>query len=330
MKTKLLVSVLFLSSISFAQESVNYEVIKDEPIEPKISVNLDLFNIDINTKVSRLQVDNISFNIGTFGHVMPLNFVGIDFNIHKAWLTLGKIGYKDYPGNLEMNVGGFFFFTDRTTIKQKTRVVLKTQRGTYNGKDVTTTTFIEVPAKIQKRFGVRAGLYQKSGPFNFRDFSKDPKDNFAVEPPFEYTKYSSFGLYGGLMWRRISNIIIKDPKYGQSGTSGATDIYMEAMVIPVNKFTALEQEYTGDKNVTSMVHNVGKESPIGFRIGFKKYQVEKKAVTGRKFGRAGIAEFGYRPYIGWFANAGVAITLVKSSKPLSFGGKEKTTETAPQ
>lgn len=328
MKKKLLFALLLSSGGAFAQQ-VNYEVIKDEPIEPRISINLDLFNIDINTKISKLQIDNISMNIGTFGHVMPLSFVGVDFNIHKAWLTMGKIGFKDYPGNLEMNVGGFFFFTDRMTTKLKTRIVLKSERGTYNGKEVTTTTFIEVPAKIQKRFGVRAGLYQKSGPFNFRDYSKTD-DLFAPAPAFEYLKYNSVGFYGGLMWRRISNIIIKDPKYGQSGTSGATDIYVEAMVIPVNKFTALEASYAGDKNVTAIVKATDKDSPIGFRIGFKKYQVEKKAVTGRKFGRAGIAEFGYRPYIGWFANAGVAITLVKSAKPLSFGGKEKTTEATPQ
>lgn len=319
-KIVLMVSVFLSGSgVSLAQNGqVSYEVIKDAPIEPKVSVNLDLFNIDINTKISRLQVDNISFNLGTYGYVMPLNNVGIDFNIHKAWLTLGKIAFKDYPGNFETNIGAFLFFTDREKIKSKTKVVLKSSTSSYNGKSVTSTTFITVPAKQQSRFGVRAGLFQKSGPFNFRDYSDDPKDNFDLPPAFEHVKYNSVGIYGGLMWRKISNIILNTTQYGKCGTSGGTDYYLEALFIPVTHFSNLDPEYTADKNVTSIVKGLGTESPIGFRMGFKKYQVEKKAVTGKKFGRAGMGEFGYRPYIGWFMNAGVAITLVKKPDFIHF------------
>jgi hypothetical protein len=320
-KLQLIVLFMGITWGSVAQ-TVNYKVIKDEPIEPKVSVNLDIFNIDINTKIKRLQVDNISFNLGTFGHVMPVNFAGVDFNIHKSWLVAGKLGFKEYPGNFELNLGGFFFFTNRTVTKLKTRVVLKSSSSTYNNKTVTTTTFIEMPAQKQKRFGVRGGIYQKSGPFNFEDFSDDPNDNFDPPPPFEYAKYFSFGFYGGLLWRNITNITIETDQYGKCGTSGGTDVYLEAMVIPVNKFTALDPLYTGPKDATALIKGVGSEAPVGFRIGFKKYQVEKKAITGKKFGRAGIAEFGYRPYIGWFASAGVAITLVKSTKPMSFGKKK--------
>lgn len=318
-KIALIVSVVLSGSLALSQnEQVSYEVIKDGPIEPKISVNLDLFNIDINTKISRLQVDNISFNLGTFGYVMPVNNLGVDFNIHKSWLVTGKLAFKDYPGNFETNLGGFLFFTNREKIKNKTKVVLSSKTSSYNGKSVTSTTFIMVPAKQISRFGVRAGLFQKSGPFNFRDYSNDPKDNFDLPPAFEFVKYNSVGLYGGLMWRKISNIIINTPQFGKCGTSGGTDYYIEALFLPITNFSNLDPEYTGDKNVTSIVKGLGTESPIGFRMGFKKYQVEKKAVTGKKFGRAGMGEFGYRPYIGWFMNAGVAITLVKKPDFIHF------------
>ena len=319
MRKKLLIAALFANSTLLAQQPIKYDLIKDEPIEPRISVNLDLFNLDMNTKLKSLQLDNISLNLGVFGHVMPVSFAGIDFNIHKSWLIMGKLAFKDYPGNLETNVGGFFFFTDRRVVKQKTKVILKSQGGKYEGKEIITTTFIEIPSQQQKRFGVRAGLYQKTGPFNFGDYS----DGTGA---FDYTAFNSFGMYGGFLWRRITNIFINEVTYGKCGTSDGTDIYIEALLIPVNRFTALDPTYTGDKNVTNIIKAAGKDLPLGFRLGFKRYQVDKKAVTGRKFGRAGIAEFGYKPYWGWFATAGVAITLVKSTKELSFKSKEKSAE----
>lgn len=299
MRNILLTSLLLsLCALTFAQ-TVNYEIIKDAPYEPKISVNLDLFNMDLNTDISNLRLDNISMNLGLFGYVKLIDRLDIDFNVHKSWLTLGKIGYKEYPGNTELNAGGNLWLSKKEVVKN-VKVVLKQTQNSSS----TTTTFIEAPVKHMKRFGVRGGLYSKTGPFNFKEYSGDDGSS-----SIEQTKISSFGIYAGVNFRSISNFIIKDDVYGRSFNSGGRDIYFEGLFVPVNRFKDLNNN---NANVSETVRDFKTTLPVGFRIGYRTYQVEKKEFTGKKFGMCGIGEFGYKPYQGWFLTAGFGLTLVKN------------------
>jgi len=282
-------------------QNINYEIIKNEPREPKISVNLDIFNLDMNSGIKNIRIDNISMNLGAFGYVKIVDQLEIDFNIHKSWLAAGRLGYKLYPGNLEINTGVNFLLTNRTRVKS-TKVILDEKVTETYSKKTTTTTYLMVPTNQQKRFGVRGGLYQKSGPFNLDDYSD------GASFPRRETKISSVGLYVGLLSKTINNIIIKDDKYGLSYNSIGINVYFDALIIPVNRFKDLNQE---NEVISDLVHDYEKTFPIGFRLGVRKYQIEKKEFTGKKFGKNFNFEIGYKPYQGAFVNAGIGITLVK-------------------
>lgn len=302
MKNLIILIITLGSSIYASSQTVNYEVIKNEPVEPKISVNFEFFNMDINTDInsdfSNLRFDNYSMNFGVFGHVKIIDNLEVSFNVHKSWLTLGKLEFKDYPGNTELNGGINFWLTNRT-VNRKTKVVLDIKETSKT----TTTTYLMVPATIGKRFGFRAGVYTKSGPFNFDDYAGED-----ITTPFEQTKISSFGGYGGITSRRITNIIIKDKDYGRSFTSIGRDIYLDALIVPINRFKDLNDN---GAVVSQTVHAFKTTSPIGFRLGYRTFQVEKKEFTGKKFGVCGAGEIGYKPYQGWFITAGLGITLIK-------------------
>ncbi len=293
--------ITFLSHDLLGQ-TINYKVVKDEPYEPKISINLDVFNLDMNSEIKNIRLDNFSMNFGLFGYVKVIDNLEADFNVHKSWAVAGKLSFKDYPGNTELN-GGVNFLLSNRTVKKNVKVILKQTVTRTTTHETTSTTYITVPATVRKRFGLRGGLYSKSGPFNYESYTDSEFFDGLAE-----TKISSFGLYGGIISRSITNIIIKDDVYGRSMTSAGADFYLDALFVPVNRFKDLNDD---GNNVTDVVKDYKSVMPFGFRVGYRTFQVEKKDFTGKKFGICGIGEFGYKPYQGWFITAGFGVTLVK-------------------
>lgn len=301
MKYLLLISSLF--AFHAMGQKVNYKVIKDEPVEPNISISLDLLQVDLNSGIQNLRTENISINVGLFGYVKILPNLEVDYNLHKSYLTLGKIGFKDYPGNTDLNTGINFLFPASTKTK-KTKVVLDKEVEREFDKEVTTSTFITIPATYKRRAGVRGGLRFKNGPFNFRDYN----DSESYIDGLQELGMMSMGIYGGVMLRSIRNIVIEDEVYGTSFNSLGADIYLDVLINPVNRFIDLN---TNNEVVSEEVKDARSTFPIGFRIGYETFQVEHKSVTGRRFGITGIGEFGYQPYRGFFINAGIGISLFR-------------------
>lgn len=282
---KKIISALFVTIVtgSYSQEIVQYKVVKDEPIEPKNSLNLEFMNMDVNTAY----VDNLSFNIGVNGYSKITDKLCVSYQINKSYLVLGRLLDKTFPGNLDVNSGVQFFLTENS-FKRSVNVVLESKDETHGSTRYTTTTSIAVPATIKKKLGFQGGVNVKRSAFEFED-SQDVLSHTAI------------GVYGGVVSRKITNVVIYDENYGNSFKSIGTDVFFDALILPVNSF----------KQVTSGVKESHKALPFGFRCGYKLYQVEKKEFTGKKFGISGTASIGYRPYQGWNIMAGIGISILK-------------------
>ena len=318
MKNYLLGLGVLISLNTFSQK-VDYTVIKDEPVEPKLLLNLSLVDIDLNSGIQNIRTDNISINAGLWGYYKVINQLEAELDLKKSYLTAGRIGFKEYPGNFELSLGGNFFFSSVDKINPKTRVVLKsdTRRDYSEGKDYTTTTYIDIPAKKRVKMGLRGGLYYKRGPFNYGNYSEDPDNNTITLGGVEETSISSFGIYAGIMRRSLRNIVITDKKYGKSKNSGGTDLILDVLFVPVNTFRDLRADIPdSERNVTQEVKDFdgpgGSNSPLGFRIGYKVYPVEQKKITGKKFGISGTFYMGYKPFQGWFVQGGFGVNIVKA------------------
>lgn len=168
-------------------------------------------------------------------------------------------------------------------------------------------TYIMVPSQVYRQFGVRGGYYHKSGPYNFDAFDEFPFD-------FDYAKISTNGLYAGLFLRKMINIFIDTEEYGVCFNSAGSDLYFDVMLLPGQSFTNLEPLDAGSVDISDDVKGALDEGTLGFRLGYKIYQMEKKTKTGKKFGMSGMFEAGRTPYQGWFVNAGIGITLAKFTK----------------
>lgn len=311
---KKLIILLCLGLFSQAKaQNMQYKTLYDNPDKkPWMSINLNLFQLDMG--VSNL--DGTSFNIGTFGFIEPIDRVGIDYNFNKSWLTLGKISNTEYPSNLDLNIGGYFKILTNKKSGKKTKVVLKTEySGTtystnYKGEGVNTrtetVTYVMVPGSRYSEMSVRAGLYYKRGPYNFDAIEPDGYDGDLAE-----LGLTSVGSYGGIQFTWVKNLFIDADGYGVQYNSIGDDIYIDALLIS-NSFRDVNMD---NADVNAVVEAAQNASPIGFRIGWRRYQIEKKKRTGKNFGLCALFEAGMKPYQGFFINGGIGLTIIKAHRP---------------
>ena len=239
--------------------------------------------------------------------------IAVNYSVKKSLLALGRLGFKDYPGNFELNLGGTYTLLEKNSVK-KTRVILNREyAGTYTTTNykgqtvssrVETITYTVIPAKRYTAIGARGGYYMKRGAFGFGNEASDR----GLDTPIDETALTSVGLYAGLFKRSIKNVFIETKDYGVQYNSIGDDISFDLLLVPVNNFSDLNNE---SADVTEPIKTVLGNSPIGFRIGWTRYQVEKKSRTGKKFGGSKSFEVGLKPFQGLFFNAAWAITLVK-------------------
>jgi len=239
--------------------------------------------MDVNTKF----VDNLSFNIGLFGYSKLTNNLNVAYQVNKSYMVLGSLLNKQFPSTLDINTGIQFFLTEKT-FGRNVNVVLDSKKKTVGNTSYTMTKSLTVPATLRKKMGIQTGAIFKQNAFEFTN-----TDNLLL--------HTSIGFYAGILSRKITNLIIHDDKYGNSFRSFGSDVFFDALVLPVNTF----------KSVETGVNEKHKSQPFGFRCGYRVYQVEKKEFTGKKFGISGTASFGYRPYHGWNLSAGIGISILK-------------------
>ena len=282
---KKVISVLSIVSISvvFGQNQIQYNILKNDPVEPRNSLNLEFMNMDVNTKF----VDNLSFNVGLFGYSKVTNNLNVAYQINKSYMVLGRLLNKQFPGNLDVNAGIQLFLTDNTS-NRTVDVVLDSKDKSVGNTTYTLTKSVSVPATVRKKSGIEGGAIVKRNAFEFLD-----TDNLLA--------HTSIGIYAGILSRKITNIVIYDDNYGNSFRSFGSDLFFDALILPVNTFKSVETGLT-EKH---------KSQPFGFRCGYRLYQVEKKEFTGKKFGISGTASFGYRPFLGWNLSAGIGISILK-------------------
>jgi hypothetical protein len=282
---KKVLSVLFigLAFVAVAQNQIQYKVLKNDPVEPRNSLNLEFMNMDVNTKF----VDNLSFNVGLFGYSKVTNNLNVAYQINKSYMVLGRLLNKQFPGNLDVNAGIQLFLSDNTS-NRTVDVVLDSKDKSVGNTTYTLTKSVSVPATVRKKSGIEGGAIVKRNAFEFLD-----TDNLLA--------HTSIGIYAGILSRKITNIVIYDDNYGNSFRSFGSDIFFDALILPVNTFKSVETGLT-EKH---------KSQPFGFRCGYRLYQVEKKEFTGKKFGISGTASFGYRPFQGWNLSAGIGISILK-------------------
>jgi hypothetical protein len=281
---------MFYFGIVLSQQ-VEYKIIHDQPVFPKVSLNLDLMNMDANFG----NFDNLSFNAGLWGYVNLTPKIETQFNIQKSYIQLGKIINKAYTGNLEINAGSAFFIKSITKT-ENVKVVLKTWTS-FDGR-TTISNFIMVPATVSYKLGIQGGAHYRLSPYEFE------QDYLSQE-----LNMTNLGFYAGGVLKRSSSTRISFNDGKDKGQFSANiDLFADAMLFPVNKFVDTETKTA----LTGVAKDAVKQSPLGFRLGCRLYQADSRPNTGKRFGLCFSASFGKKPYQGWFMTGSIGMTLLKS------------------
>lgn len=266
-------------------------------------------------------MDGVSFNLGVWGYYEALyQKVGINFLARRSWLTMGQLVNKDYPANFELDAGGYMIL--KTYEKNKNvKVTLKTKQNSqtvrYGNQEYQQLnmqeTFIMVPATVKYMAGPRLGIYHRTSPMEFDDLNfNQNNNNYTLNLR---TVYGTQAVYAGLFRRSIKNVSVDVEKYGKRGNSGGVEIYFDALLFINSSFksamSSTAPNISSGEDVKQVVKDNTKQGIFGFRAGYRIYQVAPKSETGKRFGMCGTFEVGYKPYHGFFANAGLGMTLVK-------------------
>lgn len=308
-----LAALLFLGSGLYGQKT-KYKVLNDEAEKPWLSINLEILNVDMG--ISNL--DGLSVGWGLYGFLDPIDRAGLEFGFRSSYLTSGQLGFKDYEGNTDFELGGHFFFLDQR-VKKPTKIVLKRE---YNGTSYSTNvsgdriatrsetvTYLMVPAHRRVMTGLRGGLITKSGPYSISD--KDDLFPSVIEGNLHL---QNSGVYLGLLRRSLRNVYVDVEGYGINYNSAGFDFFADILLMPGSSMEVLSLDASDATLNATKIEEVLDESSLGFRVGFSMYQAAPKAQTGKMFGFAGKVEAGIRPYQGIYVAGGLSITLVKAQK----------------
>ncbi len=287
---KILIVLSLINVSSFFSQLVSYVKIHDQPVFPKVSLNLDFVNMDANFG----NFDNLTFNIGAWGYVaLPAN-LEVQFNVQKSYLTLGKLLNKSYVGNTELNVGSAYFLKEFSRT-ENVKMILS-QKTSYDGR-YTLTNYIEVPAKATYKLGIEGGFHFRSSPY-------DCETDFYSEK----LNMTNIGFYVGPVLKRSTSAKITLENGNKTALNSANwEFFLDGLFLPVNSFKVSET----DVKITDATRDLIKQNPLGFRCGARMYQADKKENTGKRFGLCYSASFGKKPYQGWFMAASLGMTILK-------------------
>ncbi|QTN39504.1 hypothetical protein HZ996_10255 [Cryomorphaceae bacterium] len=309
-RTIVLLLALFVASTSLRAQQLNYNVEYDNPdIDPFWILNLQFLDLEVMSD----NLSGLTFNVGLWGVVEPVNRIGIDYKLRRSILSFASFNYDGNPTLNDIQVGGYLTLSSKVKTKN-TKIVLDIdEQDSYDGNTRTTTsTYIVIPAQRRTEFMVRGGYYHFSSAMDAEGLLAYGGDENTIAAFSEDVGRANYnGLYAGINLRNITNVFTRVDGWGYQFNSIASNFYADVLLIDA---TFTDPQVDGEPDVTDQVKDTRDALPVGFRIGLSGYQIEKKDRTDKKFGLSYNFEFGYRPYMGYFVGGGIGMTLVKMTK----------------
>ncbi len=301
-----------LISMNGISQSTNYRIIENDPDRKNLIIHLQPFDVN-----AYLPAMNIGYSIQA--NWMMNKLIQADFMYRKAYLDLNADGVYA-ADNLKkaswFQAGAKFNF--RTHTKNKyVKVVLK-QTQSYR---TTTTTYLLIPCDVKRISSFHGGIVSIHNNHkidnNFTESlqengikGKDSNGNiraFRDTINFETISYSSqnFGIYAGLNFRSIKDIIINTDSYGTRSNHTLSDFYFDFIFTPIVHYSLHPNDNQQMfKNIDISIPE-NKKKLLGWRAGYTYG-------TNKGFGFSAKMEIGQQPGIpgsGFFMNLGMGFVI---------------------
>ncbi len=306
-------------------QNVSYKVLTDDPDTKNLSVALNI--IDFSTYQSNM---SIAYNV--YGNAKLGKLLQADADLRRSYndLSAGMFSPEDIGKSHDIRLGGRFNLSNRQR-QGKTKVVLSSfTSGNYRH-----TTFISVPATYRRILSVRGGIQNirticdlSSMPSNddnvmyYKDASGN-KQQAVDKASFETMHYTvnSSGIYAGISYQSMVNVIIQAEGYGKRSRSISNDFYADILLTPLVSYTLKPNtnQMAAYKNV-DINNDYNAKNYMGWRVGWQ-------AFMGRKIGFTTKCELGQQPgnYQGtWYLSIGMGLGIGVNMPGLTkFGNKKE-------
>ncbi len=322
--TPLLLLFLVFGGKTHAQEEVSYKITTDDPDIKNLTIGLNI--IDFNAYFANTC---ISYNV--YGNAQLGKFLQADLDFRRAYndITAGMFSPQDIGKSHEIRLGGRFNLVN-TLHKGKTKVVL----SSHTSGNMRYTTSIQVPATSRRILSIRGGIQNYR---NICDLSSVPSegDNIlyykdaggnktvvkdVVNSETLHYIVNTSGIYAGLSYQTMVNVIINADGYGKRSRSFRNDFYADVLLTPLVSYDIKTNSSQGMYNGINLNNDYNSKKYFGWRAGWQFFM-------GRKIGLSTKMEFGQQPgnyqgslYLSLGMGLGIGVNMPGLTK---FGNKKQ-------
>jgi hypothetical protein len=297
----LIILVVFFSNAN--AQSINYEVIKDDPTfraHGKFGFIYDAdFTKNNNRTIYSIQT---AVNLGE-----RITVAGEFAKAFKKWDRVRENAVNEFSKSyMNINGRGTFFFkiTDQ---KEDTRITLKKTSSSSSYYTITNETFIVAPSRTMTKIGVTgsAGYYRNNYLDNHKydsTFQLNNQNGISTSSLNYGTSFSGMRFSGGIHFTVAKNFVINAKNassgeiYGRKAVRNKTEVFAELLYMPTVGF---------ESNLTAKAENGGGSYTIVQKPDMKNLGW-RLLVESYTTGIAGIGlrmEFGARPGIKYDINS---------------------------
>lgn len=304
-KSVFLILVICLLSNAGLTQKVTYKTVKDDPEDiTNLVVNVEPIYFDMGNGPFP-SIPGIALALGVTGKLDLFKRLGVETALRQNYFATYGDGDEKLGRQYFYQLGGHFRLLDKVRTKDAKVVIGGSSNGSY-----TTTNYLTVPASHRSTAEVRFGLNRNALYLDSREVFED-----GVEVDAPRIKYVGTGFYAGVSFSSIYNICLDVEGYGLKSNSILNKLYVDVLFVPLNSFESVGSSTEPNADVKDLVRDKGVlrgDSPIGFRVGWEMYKVEKKEFAGRSFSMVYDWSLGVRPNLGFYVGVGCGITVFKT------------------
>lgn len=282
--TTLFLLFLFFCGEVKAQE-VSYKITTDDPDIKNLTIGLNV--IDFNAYSA-----NTSINYNIYGNAQLGKLFQADVDFKRSFndITAGLYSPEDIGRSHEIRLGGRFNLVN-TLHKGQTKVVL----SSHTSGNMRYTTSIQVPSTSRRILSLRGGLQNYR---NICDLSsmpsegdnimyyKDAAGNKTIVKDginFETLHYivNTSGIYAGLSYQTMVNVIINADGYGKRSRSFRNDFYADVVLTPLVSYDiSTNAKQSAYKNI-DLNNDYNSKKYFGWRAGWQFFMGRTIGLTSK-------------------------------------------------
>lgn len=272
---KIFTAAILVISIKLAAQSVTYNILENDPDKRKVFIHLNPFN-------TQGYVSDITIGYNIQATWLMAKHLQVEVDYRKAYLDGNATGVFSPAGlkkSSQLHLGGVLNLIKKLKPVNNKVILKSTSDSRYRY-----TTSITVRAEARKIFGIRGGfisfysnhkvdndITESFDENSLRGKASDGQIRYLRDTiNFETINYTarSLGMYAGIDYKSIRNVIINADGYGKKSNKTENNIYADVLFTPSVKYELKPNSKQPMFNNVDINIPENKRKMLGWRVGW--------------------------------------------------------------